>query len=170
VWLLLFVSPAAFAQGRISAGTGIEGRVSEDVNPELREGKFLPQFFAQYRMKPYAVSIEGGTEERDTSSGAFKVESRSYNFGAWGRYEFLEPLRWSPFAGAGVGAYFDEVTSKFGDAVDERDGQRRFFGFNGGISHSLWNHLLLEAEMRAVLIQDRKDIAFSGLLKIGFIL
>lgn len=168
--MLLLAGPFGLAQGRISAGAGMEGRVQEDVNPELRESKVLPQFFVQYRFLPLAVSIEGGSEERTTSSGALQIKTNSSSVGLWGRYEFLEPLRWSPFAGAGMGAYFDEVTSRFGSAVDVREGQRNFFGLNGGISHSLWRHLLLEGEMRAVLIQDRKDVAFSGIIRIGFVL
>lgn len=168
--VVIFLGPFAFASGRISAGTGIEGRMREEVNPDSKEGQLLPHFFAQYRLFPFGLSIEGAMEEHDTHSGALKIESRSYQTGLWGRYEFAEPLHWSPFAGLGAGAFFDEVTSKYKSEVDQRSGRRGFFGLSGGISHSAWRHLLFEAEMRAIVVQDRKDVAYSGILRVGFLL
>ncbi len=160
----------AVRKHRFSGGTGIEGRVQQEVNPQITEAKALPHFFAQYRYDSFGLALEGNNQERSSSSGALKVKSRTINLGLWGRYEFLKPLRWSPFLALGVGSYFDTVTSRYADEMDERSGRRDFFGLGGGVSTALWDHLLLEAEMRAALIQDRKDIAYSGILRIGFVL
>lgn len=156
--------------GRFSAGAGFEGRAREEVNPDSTDGHLLPHFFAQYRYNSMGVSLEGGYESRETKSGALSIESRSYQLGAWGRYEFREPLHWSPFAGMGAGYYFDQVTSRYFNESDERSGRRGFWGLGGGISHAAMEHLLLEAELRAALIQDRKDVSYSALFRIGYVL
>lgn len=174
--LLLFaVSGMAFAQesGREkhwSLGTGFEGRLQEDINPQLPDTQVLPHVFAQYRIWPFGVSVEADWSERDSNSGALSIETRTLNLGLWGRYEFREPLKWSPFAGAGFGMGFDRVTSRFLEESDVRQGRRGFFGMGGGLTHSPLKHLLLEAEVRAALIQDRKDIALSGIFRLGFVL
>lgn len=155
---------------RFSAGSGIEGRVQQEVNSDITEAKALPHFFTQYRYDSFGLALEGGTQERSSRSGALRVKARTVNLGLWGRYEFLQPLHWSPFLAVGVGSYFDTITSRYESEMDERSGRRDFFGLGGGISTAFWDHMLMEAEMRAALIQDRKDIAYSGILRIGFVL
>jgi hypothetical protein len=155
---------------RFSAGAGVEGRAREEINPEVKEGRALPVFFAQYRLGEFGAVVEGGYDHKETAAGGLSIETQTYQLGFWGRYEFAEPLRWSPFAGVGAGYFFDEVTSSFESESDTRDGRRGFMGVGGGVSHAAFKHLLLEAEMRAAFVQDRKDASYSAILRVGFVL
>jgi len=152
-----------------SLGAGSETRLQQEINSQAVESKSMPQFFIQYRLGPWGFGIELGREELDTASGGLSVSTKTWSSGFWARREFLQPLEFSPFVGAGAGLYFDEVTSRFGAAEDVRSGQRMFAGLGGGLSHALWEHLLVEAEARVLAIQDRKEVAFSGIIRIGYV-
>lgn len=173
---LLFFSAAVFAEEsevsrlRWSVGTGVEARAQQEVNPEYYEVQTLPQLFAQFRLHPWTATVETGYEQRETNAGALLITSRSFNLGVWGRYEFREPLRWSPFLAGGVGAYFDTVGSQFATSHDERHGQRKYIGVGGGMAHAFWTHFLTEAEIRTALVEDRADVAWSFIVRVGYIL
>lgn len=152
-------------------GVGVEGRLRDDVNPEVKDTQVLPQFFAQFRNREHlGLSLEGSYEGKDSESGALQISTRTYQLGVWGRYGFREPLRWTPFASVGAGYFLDQVTSSYGEESDTRAGRRGFVGLGGGISHALWEHLLLEGELKTAAVQDRKDPSFSAILRVGAIL
>lgn len=153
-----------------SAGSGIVGRFNEDVNPKMSETAVLPQFYFQFIKGQLGASLEGDWQERETSTGAFSVTSRTFSLGLWGRYQIEKSSGLAPFIGAGAGSYFDRITSRYQEEEDERNGRRSFFGIGGGAGFKRWKYLLLEAEIKAALIQDRKDIAYSGILRLGFFL
>lgn len=158
-------------RARWSFGTGLEVRGRQEVNPQYMEAHLLPRFFAQVRFFPYTVAIEAGLEQRETNSGPLSIVSKSTEIGLWGRYEFLRPFTWSPFVGAGMGASFDTVHLNYQDgaAAKSYSGNRKFFGVSAGINHVLWKHILQELETKAVLIEDRRDIAWSAIYRLGFI-
>ncbi|NJL25901.1 MAG: porin family protein [Calothrix sp. SM1_5_4] len=151
----LFPASVALASVKWDVGLGLESRVQSDVNPDFADFKTAPQLFTQVRMHPWAVLVEFGHEEGRTDSGGFSVDTQTVSLGAWGRYAFIEPERWSPFVSAGLGGNFDRVVSRYGKAEDERRGTRLFAGTGGGVGVALWKVLLLEGEARAVLVQDR---------------
>jgi hypothetical protein len=43
-------------------------------------------------------------------------------------------------------------------------------GVNNGLGYRAWKYVLVEGEIKAALIQDRKDAAYSGILRLGVIL
>ncbi|MGE4133374.1 MAG: hypothetical protein AB7F86_17150 [Bdellovibrionales bacterium] len=171
LFVLCFVSVSAHASvNRWSLGHGFESRVQSGINSEQTENTNLPTFFGQYRREAWSVTLESGLQpERRTQSGGLSITSNTWSLGAWARYEFMQPLRHSPFLSLGYGRYFDNVQSKFGSAVDERSGQRYFYGLGGGMSHAFWNHFLVEAELRALVIQNQQDFALAGSLRAGFV-
>lgn len=156
---------------RFSLGTGLEVRGQQEINPQYVEARFLPQLFLQARFFPYSLTLEGGYEQRETNTGPLSIASKSSQIGLWGRYEFGQPFRWSPFLGLGVGASFDTVNLNYGDGMAAKTyrGRRDFVGFGAGLSHVVWGHLLQELETKAVLIEDRRDIAWSATYRVGFI-
>ncbi len=153
-----------------SFGTGLEVRGQQEINPQYMEAKVLPQFFVQVRYFPYTLSLEGSYERRDTSTGPLSVSSQSSQMGLWGRYEFIPAAKLSPYAGAGVGLSFDTVDLNYGDAATKTyRGRREFFGLSAGVRYEFWNHLMQELETKAVLIEDRRDIALSLIYRLGFV-
>ncbi len=165
------VTEPATSRLRWSGGTGVEVRGEQEINPQYMEARVFPQFFLQMRYFPYTVSIEGSYERRDSSSGQLSVSSQSSRIGIWGRYEFRNPLQWSPFLGLGIGQSFDRVDMNYGDGLAAKAyaGQRQFAGLSAGLSHALWDHVLQELETKAVLIEDRRDIAWSLIYRLGFV-
>ncbi len=153
-----------------SAGSGIVGRLNEDVNPKMSDTSVLPQFYFQFAKGQLAASLEGDWQEKETSTGAFSVTSRTFSLGLWGRYQVEKSNGLVPFVGGGAGSYFDIITSRYQEEEDRRNGRRGFFGVGGGAGFKRWKYLLLEAEIKAALIQDRKDIAYSGIFRLGFYL
>jgi hypothetical protein len=168
VLLLLFTLTAQAEASSISAGLGLEARMQKEVNPDYIEGKTLGQIFAQVLWENWGLHVELGKEDHVTNAGAMTISSKSYNSGVWGRYIFRNTHLWQPFLGAGVGAYFDTVTSRFGNALDERSGVRPYVGANAGVSAVFWKYLLVEAEGRMTGVRDRKEPMLSALLRIGF--
>lgn len=158
-------------RSRFSFGTGIEVRGQQEINPQYVEARMLPQFFMQARFFPYSLTLEGGYEQRETNTGPMSVATKSAQIGIWGRYEFGNPYKWSPFLGLGVGASFDTVNLNYGDGMAAKSyrGRRDYVGAGAGISHVLWGHFLNELEAKAVLIEDRRDIAWSAIYRVGFI-
>jgi hypothetical protein len=152
----------------ISAGLGLEARMQKEVNPDYIEGKTLGQIFAQAIWENWGLHAELGKEDHVTNAGAMIIGSRSYNAGVWGRYIFRNGHLWQPFLGGGAGAYFDTVTSRFGNALDERSGVRPYAGANVGVSAVFWKYLLIEGEGRAAGVRDRKEPILSALLRVGF--
>ena len=166
--LSLLISGAAGAERpAFVVGAGLEMRMQRELNPDFVEGKSLGQIFAQARFETWAFHTELGQEKRESSSGGLKITAKSTNAGVWGRYHFVNPYHWKPFASAGLGAYFDNVISEFAGASDERGGIRPYFGLGGGISAVFLDYLFVEAEGRAALVRDRKEPTLSGIVRVG---
>lgn len=172
----LFVNPGhAQEEGssrlRWSAGAGFEGRVRQDVNPDMPRTKILPPLFMQVHRNRLSAQLEFTAFEKEKSTlGALEIESETYTLGAWGRYAFNEPFHWSPFAAAGGGVFFDRVESKYLDESTEVTGRRYFMGVGGGLTHELFEHFEVEGEIRAALVEDRKDVSLSGIIRLGVVL
>ncbi len=156
---------------RWSGGLGMEVRGQQEINPQYMEARVLPHFFAHVRRFPFAVAIEGGYEQRETNSGQLSIATKTIGLGVWGRYEFRDTMRWAPFASVGVGSYLDTISLNYGDgeAATARKGRRDFAGLGGGIGHVVWNHFLHELETRAVLIEDRRDVAWTFIYRMGYV-
>lgn len=160
---------AAGEQPQFGGGLGYEVRIQREVNPDFAETKSMPQAFAQMQFTHWGAHIEGAVENQTSTSGGLTISARSYNFGGWGRYKFLEQKMWRPFVAAGLGSYFDRVTSEFGNASNESKGKRPYVGLGGGMAVVFWEHLLLETEARVALVRERKEPTLSALLRIGFL-
>ncbi len=148
-------------------GTGLEARLQRDVNPDYAEPAALGQLFVRADFGPWGAQVEVSEETRNTSAGAMQVDSRSLNLAAWGRYTFGPERRWRPFLGSGLGIYMDRVSYSYGSASTEKYGERYYWGVGAGISRAFWEHLLVELEGRAALVEDRKDAVFSAFLRVG---
>ncbi len=165
----VWAEPQNSAEPQFGGGLGYEVRIQREVNPDFAETKSVPQLFAQMLFTHWGAHVEAGTETQSSNSGGLSVDARSVNVGAWGRYKFLEEKRWRPFASAGVGSYFDRVTSQFGTASNVSRGKRPYVGFGGGISAVFWERMLFETELRGSLVRERKEPTLSALLRIGFL-
>lgn len=150
-----------------SLGTGLEARVQRQVNPDYSEFATLGQLFVQMQRGNWGAQLEVSQEEHNTSSGGFHIDTTSTNAGAWGRYTILPERAWHPFFAGGLGSYFDKVTSSYGSSSVEKNGRRAYWGLGVGIARTFWQHLLLEAEGRGTMVEDRKDPMFSGLIRVG---
>jgi hypothetical protein len=151
-------------------GLGLESRMQEQVNPTFYEARFVGNYSGQIRFWPMTVLIEAAYSQHESTSGAFSVTSETTTLGSWFRYEFNQPYAWSPFVTAGLGVNLDEVRSTYFDNQDVREGLRKFVGLGGGLTKTLMSHLMVEAEGRAEFIEDRKDVAYSGILRLGVLL
>lgn len=171
---LSFLAFNAHAQSntlRFAAGAGIEGRIRQDINPDMPSPKFRPPLFMQVHLNRWTAQLEFTPFDEQTSNlGALTIKTETYTLGAWGHYAFREPFHWSPFLSAGFGVIFDKVESTYFNESAEITGQRYFSGFGGGITHELIPNLEVEGELRAALIEDRKDVSFSGIVRVGVIL
>ena len=166
LFMLMFCSQT-FARPLWSIGTSVEARAQREVNPDFYEATAVGQLFAQASIGKWAGLLEVGQDSRDSRTGGMSIDSDTTVVGGWGRYSFAPERKWRPIAGLGLGAYFDKVTSTFGSSSVERNGQRLFWGAGVGLSRILWKHMLVEAEGRGSLIEDRKDPLFSVLLRVG---
>lgn len=167
--LLMFACAQVSARPTFGGGLGFELRIQREVNPDYAEAKGTPQLFAQMSFVNWGAHLESSLEKQSTSSGGLSVSSRSYNLGAWARYKFLAEKRWRPFASAGLGSFFDKVTSDFGAASNDSSGTRPYAGLGGGLAVVFWNHLVLESEARVTMVRERKEPMFSALLRVGFL-
>ena len=165
--LMLTFCSQTFARPLWSIGTSMEARAQREVNPDFYEASAVGQLFAQASFGKWAGLLEVGQESRDSSTGGMSIDSDTVMAGAWARYSLAPERKWRPIAGLGLGAYFDKVTSTYGSSSVERSGQRMFGGAGVGLSRVLWKHMLVEAEGRGSLIEDRKDPLFSVLLRVG---
>jgi hypothetical protein len=152
---------------RWSLGTGFEARLQREVNPDYTEAAMLGELFVQMNRGHWGGQLEISQEERNTSSGALHIDTVTTNAGGWGRYTILLERPWHPYFTGGVGSYFDNVKSSYGSSSIEKNGRRLYWGLGVGISRTFWEHLLVEAEGRGALVEDRKDPVFSGLIRVG---
>lgn len=167
--ILALIAPVASAQYQgFAAGLSLEARMQKEVNPDYVEGKTLGHLFGQVRFERWRLHGELGQEKHATSTGGLTISSKTIVAGVWGHYIFANANRWQPFVSAGLGANFDTVSSRFGNATDERAGKRLFGGAGLGIYAVYFKYLLVEAEGRIVGVQDRKEPMASALLRIGF--
>ncbi len=179
MWKLILFIPAFLSSQVLAAsaerdwgiGAGIEARARQDVNPEYVESRALPQVFAQYRRYwPWAVTLEAGYERMDSSSGGFTINSESYILSAWARHEFARRLHLSPYVSAGLGMQFDRIHAKFRNASTDRTGRSGLMGMGVGVAHMFEKWVLMEAEARGLANEDRKDISFVAVLRLGVVL
>lgn len=167
--MLLLMAPNLWAAPTVwSTGLGMESRMQREVNPDYVDMRNSGTLYAKARFWPMAALLEAAREDRDSHSGDLRIKASSMMLGVWGRYEFRDPDKWSPFAGLGAGQYFDQVQTSFGEQVDTRKARRGFMGVGLGLTKTYWQHLLLELEARAAAIQRRDQIQFSGLFRVGF--
>lgn len=164
---LIAHSASAEYQG-FAAGLSLEARMQKEVNPDYIEGKTLGHVFGQVRFEKWRLHGELGQEKHTTNTGGLTISSKTVVAGAWGHYIFVNANRWQPFVSAGLGAHFDTVSSRFGNATDERSGKRLFGGTGLGIYAVYFKYLMVEAEGRIVGVQDRKEPMASALLRMGF--
>ena len=165
--LLSLFCAQTFARPIWSVGTSLEARPQREVNPDFYEATAMGQLFAQASFGKWAGLLEVGRETKDSSTGGMSIDSDTTVAGAWARYSLAPERPWRPIASLGLGAYFDKVTSTYGSSSTERSGKRLFWGAGVGVSRVLWKHLLVEAEGRGSLIEDRKDPLFSVLIRVG---
>lgn len=169
--LLVIAASAAWAEPvHYSLGLGFESRMQEQVNPTFYEARFVGNYSGQIRFWPMTVLIEAAHAQHDSTNGAFSVVNETTTLGGWLRYEFNQPYAWSPFVATGLGVNLDEVRSTYFDDQDVRRGSRMFVGFGGGLTKTFMRYLMVEAEGRAEIIEDRKDVAYSGILRLGVLL
>lgn len=155
------------AKPTYAMGVGIESRLEHEVNPAYSTAQNLGQLYGKIRLWPWALLVELNHQSETTGSGSLNIRSETTGLGLWGRYEFLNPEKWSPFATVGGGAYFDEVTTNFEASTDVRAGRRGFGGVGGGLTVTFWQRFLVEAEGRGMMIQERVDPLFTFLLRAG---
>lgn len=166
ILVLSLSSGSAFA-ARWSVGTALEARAQREINSDYTQLRNSGQLFAQARFLPWVAHVELGREDQRTRAGAVGVDSRSLSLAGWGRFEFENERRWKPFLGSGIGAYFDQVSTRFGAEKDIRQGRRLFAGIAVGLTAIYWENLLVELEGRTALVEDREEPNFSALVRLG---
>lgn len=159
---------SAYAAPEWRLGAGFEIKAQREINPDYTELRFVGQIFSQMQFSKWGAHLEASRQSESSKSGSLSIKTESLNFGAWARYRFGEESIWRPYLASGLGAYFDNVTSKFLTAEDERSGIRYYWGLGGGISAVFWQHVLVEAEGRMLLLRDSKDPMFGGLMRVGY--
>lgn len=152
---------------RFTTGMGLETRVDREINPGFSEVRPVGQVFQQIHFHPWTLALEFGYQKKDSSAGALRIQAVTGLASAWGRYAFSDSETWAPFVGGGLGASFDRVTSSYGAASDRRRGIRYLGGVGGGITNVYWDYLMLEAEARVSLEEDRKDPMFALVVRAG---
>lgn len=167
VLFLLSFGWTAMAAPKLGLGVGLETRLDRQVNPGYDDFRHQAQLFQQFQWFPYVLSLEFAYDQKQSSSGAFAVKTTTYAGGAWGRYVFYDPDRWSPYLAAGVGTNVDYVDTSLAKESDRRRGTRLFSGLGLGVSRVVWKSLLLEAETRATMIDGRRDPALGLLIRAG---
>ena len=165
--LLATASAGADRAYKFGMGIGLETRLQREINPGFTDVRAAGQVFQMFRLHPWTAAVEAGYERQESGSGGFKVTSSSLAAGVWGRYGFAEPERWAPFVSTGVGAYFDRVNSSFAGESDTRRGVRRFWGAGLGINKIFGEYFLLETELRASFVQDRRDPMLALIVRTG---
>lgn len=162
-----FTGAQAGAVVRMVTGLGVEGRMEAQVSPEFSDTRGVGQLFQRVQWNRWAVSVEVAQERSKTASGGFSVRTRTANVSAWGLYRVWGADSWSSFVDLGGGPAIDSVESQLGADVARRRGVRWRFGGGLGLNYLIWDRLLLEGEARMTGIQDRKEPAFSLLLRAG---
>lgn len=148
-------------------GAGLESHLDHEVNPDYFQLQNMGHYYGIAGRGIYSVVFEFNRERQRSQSGAMEISTTTTSLSLLGRMELGENGAWKTFASAGVGERTDRVTSVFGASVDKRDGVRKYFGLGWGISGLFWEHVQVEAEGRAIFVQDRKDPQLIALLKVG---
>ena len=172
-WLLiaLLVSLSPFASAaapvQLRMGLGLENRFAPEVNPDFLEMSQAPVLFQEVRFHPWTILAEFSMEKKTTASGGFEVRHRAIGTTLWGRYALGTDDRALPYLTAGAGLYRDHVGQFFNGAVEERSGSRWQTGAGIGWERVLWRFLVVEAEGRATLVQNRRNPQLSVLVRAG---
>jgi opacity protein-like surface antigen len=168
LFALCFASSAfALTQKDFAMGVGMETRAQRDVNPDETAPKYSGMLFAKLRFKPWDALLETARDERDSSSGSLRVHSESTLLSAWVRYEIRPEESWTPFATAGLGSYFDKVSTSFESSQASKSGMRSFVGLGAGVSATYWDHLVIEGEGRILSLEESKDPVLTGMIRVG---
>lgn len=155
---------------RYGLGLGIEGRAQQNVNPDYPEMRRPILGFFQLQWSKWVLQFEVANERQKTSSSNLKVESSSLGLTAWGRYQFGNLHRWSPFVAFGGGVFLDRVSSSYQSEKEVRFGERGQFGLGGGLRYMFAKKWMTEIEGRVIGAQDRRDPSLSGLVRLGLLL
>lgn len=148
-------------------GLGLESRLEREVNPDFFQLQSLGHYYGILGRGIYSLLFELSRERQHSQSGAMAISTSTTSLAVWGRLELGSNTQWKTFATVGVGERVDKVSSVFESAADERSGVRKLLGAGIGISGIFWAHFQLDAEGRAIFIQDRKDPQLLALLKVG---
>lgn len=148
-------------------GLGVDSRVGKDVNPAYTSARSLGQLFGEVRFYPWTIALEYMRDTQTSSDGGLSIQRVSNSLGLWGRFGFLDPDGWSPYATVGLGTYLDRVTSTFAAERDERKGSRAFLGAGAGVAKTFFTYLLTEAEVRGLLVREQKDPGLALILRLG---
>jgi opacity protein-like surface antigen len=169
IFVVAFFASHAFAltQKDFAMGVGMETRAQRDVNPDETAPKYSGVLYAKLRFKPWDALFETARDERDSSSGSLRIHSESTLLGAWTRYEIRAEESWTPFASAGLGSYFDKVSTSFQTSSADKSGTRGFLGLGGGVSAVFWSHVLVEGEGRILSLEQSKDPVLTGMIRVG---
>lgn len=168
LFVALLFHASAFARQEVAMGLAMESRVQREVNPDIGNLHSLGMVYAKWKFAQWSALFETGLEEHDSGTGSLNVKTETIGVGLWGRYDFYAPDRgWSPFAGVGVGSYFDRVNADFQDSHEERSGTRKFAGLGVGVDATFWQHFLVEGEGRMNFVELSKDPVFSAIFRVG---
>lgn len=166
ILLAFWFATPAFALD-YGVGLGLETRLVKDVNPGYTSTRSLAHVFQELRLERFVFTVEVGYDKSEGSAGGLSIRRATVTATTWARYAFLDFDRWSPYVTVGLGSHFDRVTSSFADESDTRRGTRLMTGLGGGIAKTLWDHLLLEGEVRGVFVREQKEPGLSLILRVG---
>lgn len=165
---LVFSQSVAFGRS-FGVGLGFETRAQQDVNPAMYEAQMIGLGSLQFKAWPWTMALESGYESSESNSGALSIQSRSISLMGWGRREFRPARSWSPFIAAGAGVFFDRVISTYLGSRDQRQGNRAALGVGAGLTRLFSNGVFVEAEGRSHAVEDRMDLSFSAIVRVGFL-
>lgn len=167
--LLMLPGLAHASLGRVSVGLGYEAKVDRDINPDNSQVNSMGEFFATIGFRPWSILLEIDQYQTRSADGVYAIQATSYTPMTWGRFEPWSYLTVSPFAGLGLGWNFQDVSTSFGTAHDERwaDG-----GMVGGLAlgakSDFWKHWRVEGEMRLLKEEFTEQPVASFVLRSGY--
>lgn len=150
-FFILFFSSSLWAQSFfIEGGLGLRWEEKEDGSGFDQQGLFL--LSGGYTFSAYEISGEFMTFSDDSQDASIEVGRRHYSLMAWGKYKILEDAKMKLLAGAGLGFFWEKVTTQVLNLTSEDIGSPELqLGLLGSYYYSFAKNWSGGASLRLVL-------------------
>ena len=149
-------------------GAGLDSHVTRGVNAATERMVEAATYFARLELGRWGLQPEMTWTAQSTSAGALSVSRQTWASALWGRYSILDPKPWSPFLSLGVGLNEDRIKSVYASESVSHRGHRAQVGVGAGLGWIFVDHLMLDGELRLLVIEDQRDPDFDFVVRAGF--